>query len=237
MKDEAPEIRIAAAYAIGQTGNEISEIPLINAITREEVPLVINRLLEALGKCISQQNLYVFEDFNPSDSLEKAGLAWGIYRAGIRGIYSSTTINQSIGFIDIRNSYQTRLGAANFLMRTRDIKLNNYLNELQRSLITEPAPSVRMAIARSIGKIDSLESVIILSSVLKNDPDYRVRTNAILALASLNFKEARNEIITSLTEEHINVKIVIAEFLSRSNDVSSSEMFELCQVENRFDRN
>ena len=66
----------------------------------------------------TEEGLRLLETWQPQDSLEKSGLAWGIYRAGIKGNHSNSSVQKATELLDFRNSYETRLGAAHFLYRT-----------------------------------------------------------------------------------------------------------------------
>jgi len=229
LDDTETEVRIVAAYALGQIGNTLAERPIIRALEGEEVPVVRKELLEALGKCSSEKGLRLLESGQPQDSLEKSGLAWGIYRAGIKGNHSNNTIKKATELLNFRNSFETRLGAAHFLYRTRDIDITPFFKLIAESAKNDPAPNVRMASVRALAKVNSLKCAEVLSQILINDVDYRVRVNSIVAMAGKDYQLIKGAVWKALEDENQNTAISAANNLLNQPDFSGDEAFEFAK--------
>lgn len=229
LKDEFTEVKIAAAYAIGQTGSRASENKLINALYNESIPLVRKELLKALGKCATREGLQFLINQQPQDSLEKSGLAWAIYRAGLNGIHSEEGIARAVTLLDFRNNYETRLGATHFLYRTKEIDISTFWKLIAESAKNDVAPAVRMTSVRVLGKINSEEIAGILSKILLEDTDYRVRVNAIYAMADQQFELVQDAIFNALDDDNINTSIAAALYISNSSNGDLSKIFEIAK--------
>ena len=51
-----------------------------------------------------------FLNYEPTDSLAKAGFAWGLYRAGLRGIINPRMVSIAIAWLSESQSHAIRLG-------------------------------------------------------------------------------------------------------------------------------
>ena len=230
LEDTEVEVRISAAYALGQIGNIIAERPIIRALEEEEVPIVRKELWEALGKCSSEEGLRLLESGQPQDSLEKSGLAWGIYRAGIKGNHSNKIIKKATELLDFRNSFETRLGAAHFLYRTKDIDISPFFELIAESAKNDPAPNVRMASVGALAKVNSLQCAEVLSQILSNDVDYRVRVNSIKAMSGKDYQLIKETVWKALKDENKNTAISAANYLLNQPEFRGDEAYNLAKT-------
>ncbi|MTI20372.1 HEAT repeat domain-containing protein, partial [Fulvivirga sp. RKSG066] len=181
LNDENAKVRKAAAYALGQTYDSAAMVPLTKALESEDSVFVKRELFEALGKVVTQPKIYWLNQQPTPDPLEKEGLAWGIYRAGIRNVHDELSVGTAIALLDKEHNYETRLAAAHFLSRSRNLELKNYLLQLIASATQDSAANVRMAVVFALGKIQSPTALETLLNQGVKDRDYRVRVNAIRA--------------------------------------------------------
>lgn len=222
LNDKNTKVRKAAAYALGQTYDSSAAKPLAMALQAEDSVFVKRELLEALGKVITQPNLEWLNTQPTEDSLEKEGLAWGLYRAGIRNVHDDLSTGVAVVLLAKENNYLTRLGAAHYLYRSRNIVLDKYLPQLIESATTDSSAEVRTAIVSALGKIQSPSAMQVLAEKGLNDVDYRVRINAIRALNAANFEQIENRIYSALSDENINVAITAANFIKAKGNNADS---------------
>jgi len=219
LGDESVEVKISAAYAIGQTKDTTASSALINAIEMTENSEVLKAELEALGKVTTSEDLIFFETFKPSDSTSKSGLAWGIYRAGLRGKFNEVTISKAADLLSTSNSNSTRLGASHFFGRVRNLNISGAREQLEKTLKSDPHAEVRMGIAIGLRNINDQSKLIPLLLEVINNSDYRVRINAINALSIDIFDLIKEDIARSLNDENVNVGITAASYLGKSENV------------------
>ena len=214
LQDESHEVKIAAAFALGQLYDSGAELPLINALEVEQVPLVRKTLLEALGKCVTQENVSYLVMQEGKDALEREGMAWGMYRAGIRNVHDDSTTQVIMYLLDTINTYETRLGAAHYLARSEQLSLKMYQDQVIASAQDDPSPFVRMAATLALKHLKDDKTLLAIRQRLLNDPDYRVRINAIQVLARYPFDKVKDLLFMTLHDEYINVAIAAAETIA-----------------------
>lgn len=225
LDDPESKVREAAAYSLGQTYDSAALPLLASALYTENSLPVKTVILESIGRVITQDSLSVMQGFNPENDHEKEGMAWALYRSGIRNVYDDLSVMMALKLLDTSNTYVTRLGAAHFLVRTPQLNLDKNLNVLLHAATHDPAPAVRMAVASAVGKVKNKNSAKALAQVILQDPDYRVRVEATKAYASL--PEADKSILASqLNDENVNVQIAAAESLSRSTGLDVDNLLE-----------
>ncbi len=216
LKDENRDVRLYAAYALGQIGSEAAEQGIINALDIEKVPLVRRELLEALGKCATNEGLERLLIEQAQDSLERAGIAWGLYRAGSRGILSEKGTAVALAMLDIRNGFDVRLGAAHYLYRTPEVNIEPHLSWVLESAQNDVAPAVRMASTRALSKVTADEVAAALSNILSNDTDYRVRVNALIAMATQDYEKVKGAAFQALQHSNVNTVVAAATYIARN---------------------
>lgn len=215
LYDSSSKVRKAAAYALGQLYDSAASDHLAQALANEESPIVRKELLEALGKVITQPQVSLFYDQVAETEKEKEGLSWGIYRAGLRNVHDAVITSLAISFLGREHSYDTRLGAAHFLSRTKDIDLTGYDEPIIKAACEDKAADVRMAAAAALHKTGSSKALTIFTDHILMDPDYRVRVNGIKALSSYNYPAIRTAVFKALQDENINVAVAAAEVIER----------------------
>jgi HEAT repeat protein len=151
LNDAAPKVRKAAAYALGQTGDTSAISPIVMSLEVEDSLYVRQELLESLGKIITQEKIGILQYWPIKTSADKQGLAWGLYRAGLRNVHDGISIDIALTLLDSSNTYLTRLGAAHFLGRTKNLDLIGRTALLIRSATQDVSPFVRMASTLALG--------------------------------------------------------------------------------------
>jgi len=86
-----------------------------------------------------------------------------------------------------------------------------------------------MASVRVLAKVNSLKCAEVLSQILSNDVDYRVRVNSILAMAGKDYQLIKGAVWKALEDENQNTAISAANYLLNQSDFMGDEAFELAK--------
>lgn len=208
MKEQDPEVRKAIAFALGQIPSQETERSLLGAIIKEKELDVLSELLESYGKTTPQWQLIHPNFLN--DTLKAKGLAWSLYRSGVRG-KADTTINPiAITLTQEDHHYSTQLAASHFFARG-SAGFEGAFNEIKRMAIADESPDVRMAATLALRQIKTPESLSVLKSVLADEKDDRVKINAVRALQNFPFEEVKQSLYAALYDKHVNLAVAASE--------------------------
>ncbi len=196
-----------AAFALGQTYNHGAVAALVPKLSSQST-IVQRETLEALGKVISKQDLKIF-----ADSMQTEGLAWGYYRAGLRNVFDSTSVNRVTSILDDPTSGKmAHLGAAHFFARSQ-FKSTPMVAKVLNAVAEEiDDPEIRMAVVSSLAKLkpeDAIETV----TKATDDPDYRVRVSSARALRTQPWDVSKPLFEKLLNDENVHVNVAAAEVL------------------------
>ena len=217
LADPIEEVRVAAAYALGQTGEASAELPLLRAFDTADTlrqNVRFNRtVLEAVGKVGSADNLVniaTVRNYRPTDTLLLTGQAYAIYRYGLRGITAPEgTARAAELAAGSQYPATARTIAAHYLARTQKVDLpDEKLPGLIKAYREAADPRIRMALATALGKVDNPAAAEALRAQLPRDADYRVQVNTIRALG--NFPYADSEALMTLLLTHDNPHVARA---------------------------
>ncbi|UII28165.1 peptidylprolyl isomerase [Fulvivirga maritima] len=223
LNDDNAKVRKAAAYALGQTYDSSSVKLLAQALSGEDSVMVKNELLEALGKVVTQPQIELLYK-RPIDDDIKQGLAWGLYRAGLRSVHDGVTTEWAVNLLDSGNSYLTRLGAAHYLARTQGLDLNKYKKTIVSAFTRDQSENVKMALAAALKNITTKDVVELLSKEIIGDNDYRVKVNALRVLYNYDYEDIKVALYNGLTDKNVNVAITAADLIYEKAD-SSDEVY------------
>ncbi|GGF20728.1 peptidyl-prolyl cis-trans isomerase [Hymenobacter cavernae] len=216
LTDSDASVRKVTAYALGQTADSAAESALQRRVIVEPDPAARRYLLEALGRCTTRAGLASLSRLPAnlaSDTAALAGQAWGLYRAGLRGLTSEEAVGRVVQLLAPTNPYDARLAAANMLARTRSLNLTPYAATLLGVAQTDPTYAVRSAVAASLSKAAAVPSVPgVLAVLARRDPDYRVRLSALRAMTAAMYAPVKEAAWAALTDPNDQVALVAAEF-------------------------
>ena len=213
LTDKETLVRQAAAYALGQIGDATAEEALMKQVASEKTPVVLAEATEALGKCATQKGLDYLVNFNTTDQEIKAGQAWGIYRTNAKGLNYVAAAKKATELLATGNAQPVRLAVAHFLARTPNLDLSADAENLLKAAESDPSPYVRMAAVLALAKVKNNQAPQVLRQLVHNDPDYRVRINAIRALSKADFKLIKNTVFAALRDNNTNTALAAADFL------------------------
>lgn len=199
LNDRSESVRSAAAFALGSIGSSASEVELAERLRSETTPMVVSRLLEALGKSGSA---HVYDDVVsfglPRRMITlKADQAMSIARFALRNIKSERGIWFCFDALEEPDT-RTRWSSLYALWRIGphgaiDIEVSKRKAVLEK-LATDKSADVRMHLATLLSKTKSAEGLGILSTIQKNEArrgrgDWRVQVNLVRAFAVLAAKD------------------------------------------------
>ncbi len=195
LADSNSSVRTAAAFALGQYNYVVDTVQrtfiskvLLGRLGFERRIETLIRLVEALGKVGDEQslNVLVASGMNFQANSLKCETALSVGRYAYRNIASKTASAFAADILTaIRSGDEWK--AAYALMRINDATLvSNHTGQIVSSASHQSA-DVRMFVALALGKCSSsVMAVNALVSLVTSDPDWRVRVNAVKAIAKMD---------------------------------------------------
>ena len=220
LDDGAEEVAIAAAYALGQIGDEGVEKYLIKAFDRYDTIGIsdnFNRtILEAVGKCGSQKSMEAMSSiktYQATDTALLEGQALSLYRFALRDMISPPGTALMLRYASDKTYPQSvRFIAANYLARARNIKLDSLTSPLVKAMNKEEDPRIRMAMAIALGKTRGKAALDALIAQYNADKDYRVKTNILRAFNNFEYKDVQATVLKALKDKNIHIASRAAQY-------------------------
>ena len=211
VNDTDSSVRRAAAFALGQTPAVKSEQLLYESSNEETSKQVLAETIEAYGKVSTSWRL----DLHSDDTVITNALAWSYYRMGIREQSNEVLNEKAAEFLKSHYAKSTRLGAAHYFSRGAKI-FEKHQEALILSATCDTFPEIRMAATLALKKVNSEPSRIAIQKILRHDPDYRVRINALRVLQIFPFHLTKNLLIESLQDSVASVGVTASEVIKSS---------------------
>lgn len=212
LMDPDEQVRRSAAFALGQLSDQSAERILLAALVKEKTPSNIAEILNAYGKSTARWRV------DPSsfldDSTKSAGLAWSLYRAGMREKTDTAANAIAMRLLDREFPLGARLGAAHYFARAA-----RNIEQAERSLIqatTDVSAEVRMAAALALGKVKTDSSLAALKRVTKSDDDARVVVNCLRAMQNHPYERTKHYLYEALQHKDVNAGIAASEVILQS---------------------
>jgi cyclophilin family peptidyl-prolyl cis-trans isomerase/HEAT repeat protein len=199
LKDPIIEVRTAAAYALGQIGSPKAAVRLISAFSGKDTLSVNNMfnatILEAVGKVGTASDLKAIatvKTYRNTDTILISGQAKAIYHMALRGIISPEGTTRMIDLLYLTNTPEdSRLIAASYLARAKDLDLVPSKLRLTEIWNREKNIEIRMALATALGKTKDLEYLMPLKTKLSTETDYRVKCNILRAMENFPYPDVK----------------------------------------------
>ncbi len=221
LDDVHAEVRVAAAYALGQTGVGRAEPLLVSAFRQNdstlEAALSNAAILEALGKTGTPETLRAMSTtttYLPTDTQLVTGQARGIYRFALRGITDPTGTSRMVDIVcDLAMPPSARLMAANYLLRAQGISTENHVDRLIGVAESETDPLIRMCLVVGLAKARTTQARQTLRRIFIREQDYRVRCNILRALRYFPYADVHEIAFQALDDANVHVALTAATYL------------------------
>jgi cyclophilin family peptidyl-prolyl cis-trans isomerase len=210
LDDSEPNVRAAAAFALGQLGSPTPQGSLLARLKTEAAPQVLARVLEALGKIGDEQALDEVAAYH--EPREVSGdLAISIARFALRGVKDERSIWRCFDLVgDERPDVRWR--ALYALWRSAphgliDIELAKRVEAFTK-LAADPDVDVRMNLVILLGKLTSSDALDLLRAAQEAEQgpkSWQVQVQLVRSLAA--FAPANPELLGEFPE-----------FLNSAND-------------------
>jgi cyclophilin family peptidyl-prolyl cis-trans isomerase/HEAT repeat protein len=213
LQDPEAEVRKASAYALGQIGKPAAEPALMEAYNREQNIAARAEMLEAWGKCATQNGFDMIARYSAQPNME-AAQAWALYRAGQRKLNHAPALSKAAALLTSAQE-DARLGAAHFVGRTAKLDPSSIKEQLFTTVQQDKSANVRMAAMLALGKMkDTVGVAQVVSQVLQKDADYRVRLSAVRPMNQLAYAGVQAAAWNALPDAHPHVALSAAEYLA-----------------------
>ncbi len=231
LTDPAEDIRLMAAYALGQIRSPGAVLPLIGAFDPWDtlgLSAPLNAaILEAVGKSgdtIYLDHLSAIKSYTLADSLYVMGQTLGILEFALSGhtLPAGTMRMASILGTD-QAPKEARKRAAYYFVRAKGVTFDTLIQEMVTSLRSEQDPDLRMLLAQAVGKSKNELALNSLAGLLPLEKDYRVRCNMVKALGNFDYIVVKDALIKAFRDSSYQVGLVAAEVLSRIGDPKESQ--------------
>lgn len=221
LQDTNVQVRVAAAYALGQTRAGNAEDLLVKAFrqhdTLPDVALSNAAILEAVGKTGGQESLIAMSTtttYLPSDVLLVTGQARGIYRFALRGIAHPAGTDRMVEILaDAAMPGEARLIAANYLFRATGINTETHVSTLLQIAEGDDDARIRMCVAVAIAKSGTPEARQVVSRMALRDRDYRVKCNILRSLHYFPYAQVREVAFRLIDHNNVHVARCAAGYL------------------------
>lgn len=174
--------KCAAAFALGQMPCEKSKEILLKSLETEANPEVIASVLDALGKVGDENSLNIILNYKTNDVSIIKAIALSVSRFALKGIRTPDGVSFLINTASVSTDIETVRYAAYGLFRTRNkALLATYHNEIL-NLTKNLDVYTRMWAFSALGYIADTLDVKYISSTLKNEKEWEVKTNILNSL-------------------------------------------------------
>ena len=236
LKDEFVDVRVAAAYAIGQIGEVRAENMLLNAYEKHDTVGIFAQfnatVMEAIGKCGTAARLHDLcriSTFKMTDTLLLEGQAYGIYRFGIRDTYNVESIQKMKYFVENqRIPSSVRLIGANYLARIKAKYDTTVTASLSIFILTEHNTDIKMALVKALGKSNTPLNILpVFESLFRKETDFRVKINILNAVAEFPYNNIQPLLFVALRDRNIHVANTTAELLVKNGTERDAQVYKI----------
>ncbi len=227
LKDPVREVRNIAAFAIGQIGNNRAESTLIAAFQDQDSIDANNELnatiLESIGKCGSQTSLTLLSQvttYLDTDHYLLLGQARAIFRFMLRGIVNESGTQRMITLLadpDLPDDLRTI--ACHYLARA-DVNLNQYSDVLTLTFTNLDSSDLKNTMPLVLARCRSAEADNLLQKCMVGSQDFRLKCNALRAMARTGFTSFKSTIQRALYDRNIAVSTTAADMILQYGEPS-----------------
>ncbi|MBN2663014.1 MAG: peptidylprolyl isomerase [Bacteroidales bacterium] len=229
LRDNDPHVRVAAAFALGQSYSAMHETRLIEAYKTETDDYVKQSILIAIGKCGTSSGLDFITALNlPEDNeilLQGQGRAF--YYLSKKGLFTSQMTDKAMQIISNPNiSQNAKLAFSYYIASNQNIDLGSYFEVIENELKTNSNVYLLANLAASIKHMNSQRSIDLLKSIVRAEADYRIKISALEALSVYNYSQVKDVMLEAVQFENGFIANTAANFfLTKGNRNDANEYF------------
>jgi len=215
MDSNIDGIRMAGAFALGQTYDETAAVQIRKLLDTEEKPLVRGIMYDALGKCGNAADLEWLAELNLKLQ-QTEGQAMGIFRFALRGIISDQGNNRMLVLCSGGSSVAGLTYASYHLGRYANrewLQANAIM--IRQTLSKERNATMRSHLIKAVIKAEDEEAWPLLEHILKSDEDYRVKVNILNSLQFIPWNKANKLVYHFAIGEDPNLAVAAAEAIQK----------------------
>ncbi|MFN2384030.1 MAG: peptidylprolyl isomerase [Gemmatimonadota bacterium] len=245
LGDPDPAVRADAAFALGQTADSLAAPALLAAFTRDTNIIVRSALLEALGKTGGSAALAAVAALELGPG-ERGAHALALGRFGLRGLHDPAAVARLATYLTLitGDPSEARLGeqAAYYFGRVRDTTAwATVADTLRRALDAEPlmagapdAPSPALHLIPALARLNAPGDTPLFLGALTNGADWRVRVQAVRALARRTAEDAaRAALLEALDDTSLHVAVEAATVLATADSLAADAVSAIAAMVTR----
>jgi cyclophilin family peptidyl-prolyl cis-trans isomerase len=234
LSDKVEQVRIAAAYALGQTGSTRAEEPLLKGFVAtdslSEHQQLNGVILEAIGRCGSVATLRLIAGtttYLPTDTQLVTGQCRSIYRFGQRKMTDPAGTGLMLRYVTNEAiPVPARLVAAHYFARTPNLTFDStQAVQLAAGMVRATDPEIRLALARGLGKSTTGPAFGILSKAITTEQDWRVKCAIIQSLKYFDYDTVRTLVTDRIFDANPHVARTAAEFFVDTGRVQDADYY------------
>ena len=209
-------IRIAAAFALGQSYHPGAVPHIMSALEKDTVKLVRGMLFDALGKTGTQDNLKWLSQ-QVVDLQETEGQAQGILRFGMRGITLPQGNSKVLEIMESGTSTVGMIYSSYHVARYSDtVWLRENIAALEKLYREERDPVVCANLISGVIKGHGKDAGLAIRTILDSDADYREKVNTMRAVNEQSWKEVSKQIFVYAESQDPNLAVAAAETIDKN---------------------
>lgn len=219
-QDNEPEVRLMAAFSLGQLRNAAAAEILIELVKTDTTTAIRTEALEAIGKCNAPVAADFLKNYTPHFLFDESGQAWGIYHLALNKLADQD--HARIMIAGLYSEYEEiRLAATHFFGRYHQVVADEGMEQLLQLAAGDRSAEVRMAAADALGFHEIADRENLLSELVIYDQHPGVRVNAIWALTRM--KTAAETVTEALFDGNPNVSVAAAQFFMQHPQLADAE--------------
>ena len=228
LNDKELQVRIAAAFAIGQSGTNEGTKLLYAHFLSESNDLAKKAYLEAIGKCGNVKMMEELIKLNPDYSHQDVweGKALSLARFSIRGITNEKLLSDVFTMLSSKQLSPSVKYYASIALNRNRLGISNEQLEVIKNLYNKSEiVDIKLNLVLGAGKNTSDSSLIFLRSVFETAQDYRLRINALRSLSGFDYKLVKDIYFAALNDKNINVAIRSSEYFTVSGVSADAKLY------------
>ncbi len=219
LKDAYPQVRAAAATALGFCKTPRAAQILCDAFKNEPNYQAKAAILEAIGRCGQEAELKYLATVAPyglKDSILLQAKSLALFRLAARGIIHAEGTNKLINeFIANSQMYPpARLAAANYLARAASIEVANFETALINAVNTEKDSNTLMFLVLGLAKTKTPTALATLKNLYQTNNCGQVKINIIRSLRYFPYDSSKTLVFNAVADSiYPHLGLVAAEQL------------------------